>query len=64
MEWVKGKNGRFQFSSKSYSPSDVTADHCFLIHFIWFTNWSSQTFYKKWVEYNRHELLDYYVIVF
>ena len=26
---VKGENGHFQFSPKSYSPSDVTADHCF-----------------------------------
>ena len=29
MGYVKGKNVNFQFSPKSYSPSDVTADHCF-----------------------------------
>ena len=32
---------------------------CFLVHFVWFTNWSGQTFCKKWVELIRHELLDY-----
>ena len=28
MEEVKGENGPFYFSPKSYSPSDVTSDHC------------------------------------
>ena len=33
MGQVKGKNGYFQFSPNSCSPSDVTADHCFFYPF-------------------------------
>ena len=31
-----------------------------LMHIVWFTNWSGQTFCKKWVAQIRHELLDYF----
>ena len=34
MGYVNGENGNFQFSPKNYPPSDATADHCFLMHFI------------------------------
>ena len=34
MGLVKSENEYFQFSPKGYSPSDVTGDHCFLMHFV------------------------------
>ena len=50
MVYIKGENGHFQFSPKSYYPSDVTADHCFCKAFYMIYKLKLSTFCKKWVE--------------
>ena len=59
--WVKQrvKMNIFSLVARVVPPVTSQLTTVFLIHFIWFTNWSSQTFCKKWVEWIRHELLDY-----
>ena len=51
--------GIFSLVPRVTPPVTSQLTTVFLIHFIWFTNWSSQTFCKKWVEWIRHELLNY-----
>ena len=55
MEQLKGKNGHFQFSPKSYSPSDVTANHCFLKSFCLIYKLKRSNFLLKmgWISPSR-----------
>ena len=54
--------GIFSLVQRVIPPVTSQLTTAFLVHFIWFTNWSSQAFCKKWVEEIRHELLlDYHL---
>ena len=53
--------GIFSLVQRVIPPVTSQLTTAFLVHFIWFTNWSSQAFCKKWVEEIRYELLDYHL---
>ena len=53
------KRGIFSLVPRVIPPVTSQMITVFLIHYVSFTNWSGQTVCKKWVEYIRHELLDY-----
>ena len=53
------KMGIFSLVPRVVPPVTSQLTNAFSLHFVWFTNWSGQTFCKKWVEWIRHELLDY-----
>ena len=53
------KMGIFSLVSRVIPPVTSQLTTAFLMNFVWFTNWSVQTFCKKWVDKIHHELLDY-----